>query len=152
MLSLYYAFYIAASIIVFFQDLKSRMVSLWVLIIAMISSCLISSIEVKYVLINVGFLLIQLLAVYLYSKLTKRLILSESLGLGDVVFFIVPALLLYTPEFVVYFIVSLIVSCLLTLLLNWKTIPLAGIQSVCLLLWLLCRNFNKLNAYFISWF
>ena len=132
---------ILAGLTVFFQDLKEREVSLWVLVLSILSAGFLSPLRMEIILINVLFISVQVLAVYTYCRVRNKDSLLKTLGMGDILFFLVPTLLLELPALVIFFIVSLLICVLLSFLFKWETIPLAGIQSICLLFWLAAAHF-----------
>jgi hypothetical protein len=72
--------------------------------------------------------------VYLYSKIKLQLNLKETIGLGDILFFIAIALSFATITFIITFVFALMFSLLLHLVikpnLQNKTVPLAGYMSL----------------------
>jgi hypothetical protein len=94
----------------------------------------------QMLLINIGFVSIQLALVSLYFSAKHRkwvLLTNGFLGLGDVLFFLCFCGAMVTPFFVVFYIVSLIGSLFLAILIpsiRKNGIPLAGLQALFLIL------------------
>lgn len=71
----------------------------------------------------------------LVKKVRFQEILSTYLGVGDVIFFTVMVFVFPVVIFLLYFIISLLISLICGIVfLKGKTIPLAGIQSLIMLL------------------
>jgi hypothetical protein len=100
-------------------------------------------------LFNLVLLAIQLLVLLLYLKFIKKSV-ANMLGVGDVLFFFVMAFAFSTVGFVFFFSLSLLVSLLVWLLTNKnknKLIPLAGLQSVCLIGFFIAELMFSVNPY-----
>uniref|UniRef100_UPI00404A3AF3 hypothetical protein n=1 Tax=Gelidibacter sp. TaxID=2018083 RepID=UPI00404A3AF3 len=86
------------------------------------------------IVMNLGFTLILILMVYLYSKIKLHLNFKETIGLGDIVFFIAIALSFATITLIITFVFALIFSLLLHMVKKSnqqnKTVPLAGYMSL----------------------
>ena len=93
---------------------------------------------------NIGFVLLLLFVLTLYISVKERKLVlpfDSYLGWGDVLFFICIALYLDLGTYILFMIGSLIVALILTpFIYRWqgkeKHVPLAGIQAICLLLYL----------------
>lgn len=93
--------------------------------------------------VNILFLAFQLVLLYLYFLVTRRRIIAvvgTAMGLGDLLFWLVAAVLFSLPAFILYFLGSLVFSLLLHSLLSLTfkekyrtTVPLAGFQALVLL-------------------
>lgn len=145
---------------VFYQDMKERKVYLFFFILGLFCGGLIyyqhSFIEVFLVNISLNTAIISAIALllFLYTKIVLRKKLSETIGLGDFLFFILLAVSFPTITFLLLFSTSLIFSLLLFLLLKSsftvKTIPLAGLQAFFLSMMLIINwFFNFVNMYAI---
>jgi hypothetical protein len=94
----------------------------------------------QMLLMNIGFVSIQLALVSLYFSVKHRkwvLLTNGFLGWGDVFFFFCFCGAIATPFFVVFYIVSLIGSLFLAILIpsiRKNGIPLAGLQALFLIL------------------
>jgi hypothetical protein len=141
-------------LLIAYQDFKQREIS-WYSIPALIGSFLYTSTLIKPfndiwigLLFNVGFILLQLLLLtgYLSVKNKKLVnIVNSYLGIGDILFFTVLAVAFSPVNFIVFY----IVSCLLTIVgygiystlrKKRKDIPLAGAMA-CIVLLLMGLNF-----------
>jgi len=93
----------------------------------------------QMLLMNIGFVSIQLAFVSLYFSLKHRrfiLLTNGFLGLGDILFFLCFCGAMATPFFVAFYITSLIGSLLLALFISSirkNGIPLAGLQALFLI-------------------
>lgn len=99
-----------------------------------------------------SFLSIIFLVLYLYTTLKLKKSLLKTIGLGDLFFFIIIAMGFPTFAFLIIFSSSLIFSFILFIFLKPrltnKTVPLAGLQSLFLVIILLLNNnFEVLNLY-----
>jgi len=138
--------------LVLIQDLRTRSVY-WIIFPILV----ISLIALQYfqnpnfhaiwqpILINIGFIVIQLILVSVYfSVKNKRLIniTLQYLGLGDILFLFSISFYLSILNFMLFYIVSLI-----TIVIGWliwqtasskkdKEIPLAGLQAIIFMLFL----------------
>lgn len=88
--------------------------------------------------INIGFLSINLLFVFLYLSIKNKTIINftgDFFGWGDILFLVALAALVSPANFILFFIASLMLVCLLVLIIARlrNSIPLAGLQSVFLL-------------------
>jgi len=122
------------------QDLRERSVYAWLFICVGVLLSLFYVFETNtfiYLLnigVNIGALIIILSILHLYAKFKLGQLLSQVLGLGDILFFIVIAVSFPIPIFFVLFSFSLIFGLLLFLLLKpklkEKNVPLAGLQAL----------------------
>jgi Flp pilus assembly protein protease CpaA len=131
-------------IVVFWQDMKERQVSLVVLLLLLLGCAgrfLLSGEPGAYLLINSSFLLIHGIALYGYLFVKYRTLqLGSYLGAGDVLFWLA-CLWCFSPlNFLLFFLSSLLGALLLHLFLcrllnNYKHvyIPLAGFQGLFLI-------------------
>jgi len=122
------------------QDFRERSVYAWLFICVGILLSLFYFFETStfmYLLnigINIGTLIIILSILHLYAIFKIGQPLSQVLGLGDILFFIVIAVGFPIPIFYVLFSFSLIFGLFLFLLLKpklkEKNVPLAGLQAL----------------------
>lgn len=136
-----------------FQDFKSRSVY-WFWFPVLICLFVIKNYfengqaqinQKENILINLAFLFVQLLLVSLYFAIKHRQwvnITRDLLGWGDVLLLISIAFYLSPLNYIVFYVLSLILICsswvIITLLFKKinKQIPLAGLQSVILIVFL----------------
>lgn len=145
---------------IFLQDIKDRRVS--VLLLAM--NCLtLGSLHflngnhkllVSHTAINIGILTPMSLAIYAYIKLVLKTTVQESIGLGDLFWILALAFGFPTVTFIVLLSFSFLFSLALHLLVkNYSKnplVPLAGYQSLFLLLILLTdKLLPVLNLYML---
>jgi hypothetical protein len=145
-------FTLAILLVILVQDLKSRAVY-WILFPVLIIVLLLlnyfqyRSLSAIWqpVLINMGFLLLQLILVSAYFSIKhgRWINITDSLlGLGDILFLLSVASYLSAVNFLFFYVVSLIL-----ILFGWlvwqpqtgkkdKTIPLAGMQALLFMLFL----------------
>lgn len=144
-----------------YQDVTQRHV-LWVLFpLVGIFLCIVyflhasSILFLLHVLLNTLLVSAILLVLYLYtSGVRKKAFLNTSLGLGDILFFYALGLAFPTITFIILFACSLFFSLITFLMLKkglkWSTVPLAGLQSVFLILVLAYSLFfNTPNLYLL---
>jgi drug/metabolite transporter (DMT)-like permease len=146
-----------ALLALFFQDLRSRSVH-WLLLAVLTGlffsvRCLrgepVSNI-LQSTLMNLAFIVLQLLLVTLYFSLKSRAIInitSGLLGWGDILFLVSISFLLPVITFVIFYLASLVLVLLgWAIFLHFKrqkrekdgvTIPLAGLQALLLAIVLL---------------
>ena len=131
---------ILSFLLVFFQDVKERLVY-WFLfpIIAICSGILMYHNIIQQTLlitlsINIGFVLFLLVVVGLYSKIRLKTSIKETFGLGDGFLFLALTFTFSNVTFIVLFVFGMIFSLLLHLALKQKskidTVPLAGYLSL----------------------
>lgn len=138
-----------------YQDIKYRAVW-WILFpLTLILQIFIAlSIEtpvviINYFLINLIIVSIQLLVLFVYFYLKNRgrqeirIILLSKLGLGDILFFVILAAAFSTYNFVIAFVLLLILSLIVAAFTFKKNraIPLAGIMATGYALFLLLTCF-----------
>ena len=106
------------------EDFQIRTIKVWKLIICSFFSTLYSFTDVQFFqiwkqfLFNLLFLIIQLLLVMLYFALKKRRlvnILDTYIGLGDMLFFALVALLFVFEWFVIFYFGSLLIVLLISI-------------------------------------
>ena len=145
-------------LIIFYQDLKERQVFLLVLLIAIVLGTFmyfknsLLEIYVLNILTNSMLLLLLIFTIYLYSKLKLKKPFLDSIGLGDLLFFLVLALGYPTVTFLIILSISLIFSSIVFLILKpkltQKSVPLAGFQALFLFLILFINLiFDVVNIY-----
>lgn len=124
--------------LIFYQDIKERQVY-WFLF-PLVGICVgslfffktLSELFIAAIVINVLFVSILLLGIFLYAKF--KLKSQKVIGLGDILFFLASAFAFSTISFIVIFIGSLIFSLVLHSAIaknrNAVTVPLAGYMSL----------------------
>jgi hypothetical protein len=131
--------------VIIFQDFKDHLIS-WFLIplilVAMIyygSLNLIIQEQIKFFLINLSFIILQLIGVMAYYLVKNRKftnIINRQLGIGDVLFFLVLCFAFSPVNFIVFFFLSLVITLLGYLLFlgfmksKTRNIPLAGVFAL----------------------
>lgn len=144
------------------QDFRARAIS-WFLIPSLLILTIIQKIYAgnmellwRFFLLNNLFLIIQLGLVWIYFSLkNKKLvnIIDTQIGLGDILFFMAIAGLFSPLNFIVFYLVSLLLSLFSTIVIKlWKkpeefSIPLAGYFSLFLIALIFLQRFNELNLY-----
>jgi len=131
---------LAALVMVLLQDIKERQVYWFLLpIIALCSGVLLYSNMFQQVffmtlLINLVFVSILILIVYMYSKFKLKTPITQTFGLGDALLFFALAFTFSSVTFLVLFVFGLFFSLILHLFLSkkskYKTVPLAGYLSL----------------------
>ncbi len=104
-----------------YQDMRYRSVS-WSLLLFLSTGLLISGINEglipKYALLNLSFLMIQLLALSIWSRLRLGSFLAfinQALGLGDILFFLALCLAFSPVNYIIFYLFALVVSLLIFL-------------------------------------
>ena len=144
----------------FYQDIKERKVSLWILISGVIIGGTIHLLQqdTMVFLSTVGFNLLFISVIFgilwMYAKFKMKQAIFNVFGWGDLVFFILLAVSLTIASFLIIFVFSLIFSLSIFLLLKprftEKTVPLAGLQSLFLgLVIIMNRLTNSIDIYAI---
>lgn len=142
--------------VVAFQDFRHRHIS-WFLIPALIVVFTLKALNVisflnlfQFFLINVGFILVQLLALTIYFSIKNKKwtgIVDSYIGLGDILFFVVICVAFSPVNFVVFYLGGLIFTTVvygIYFLLNTnanKEIPLAGIFAILIMMYMLTNYF-----------
>lgn len=149
-----------------FQDFKDRAVYwfLFPILIALFISEKIALLNYRIVFtdafILTGFLLVQLFFLWLYFTIkAKRAvnITNGLLGWGDILFLFVTCFYFSPVSYIAFYILALIISICFAFLCRFiyknveVTIPLAGIQSLLLIVILLTGGLLKLNFQFDEW-
>lgn len=125
---------------VLYQDIRERAV-FWFLfpLIALCAGMLfyfgtVPELFYMATLLNVAFVVLLLLAVFLYGRLKLRTAFSSVFGLGDVLFFFAVCCSFSTVSFIVVFCSALVFSLILHLLVSKnqtpETVPLAGYMGL----------------------
>ena len=134
-------------LVIFYQDLKSRAVSLMVFVSLLAAIMLVRFlVDAPFIavgfLINLAYLTLLMIILLAYFRIRFRswAILKQGLGIGDVVFWLIITLLLSPQVFLFWFNASLILSLISHYVLrrfSWygeaTKIPLAGLQAVFLI-------------------
>lgn len=126
--------------IIFWQDYKERMVY-WFMypllgLLGFITQSYYNDIYLTLLssIVNLCLILTMLLVLYVYSKFfLKKKLIGESIGIGDVLFFIFLSFCFSIVSFLILFVFSLVFSLVLHVFLRKKkneTVPLAGYMSV----------------------
>lgn len=140
MLYLVYTLFLFILGIIFFQDFKQREISWWTLLLVLVSSLILDTrtlpILLQEALLNFSFVLVNLIVITIYFSIKKaRLvnIVNREIGAGDILFFLVCCFIFSVPSFIIFFLISMFLSVLITPLLfrfaKQSTIPLAGIMA-----------------------
>jgi len=133
------------------EDFKHREIHLAYLLVFISVSFLVSYRlnQLEYVLFNLLFLAFNLIIVYIYFSIKNKGItkfIDVKLGWGDIVFWLGLIFHFSFVNFIIFFIISLI----LILILNFKnrnSIPLAAWQSIFLIIILIIDFFLKFDRY-----
>lgn len=130
--------------VLFVQDFKERKVSLILLVLAILLGGAMhvqqqdSGIFLVAIFVNLLIVFTVFLMVSMYAKIKMKQPIFNVFGIGDLLFFMLLAVSFPTLSFLVIFVFSLIFSWSIFMLikqyLKEKTVPLAGLQSLFLLL------------------
>jgi len=134
-------------LIIAWQDFKTRTVYVFLFALLFISAlflqylrCGFSEEAYVHIALNTSVVCMQLLVLYGYLKIVRKINFFDGMGLGDVFFYICIIPMLSVPVFIFFNISSLVFALLIYTLAGKKihmesgAIPLAGIQAVTLLL------------------
>jgi len=132
---------IAIFIIIFWQDTKDRLVYWFLFPTIGVAAYILNARSIGFLpalvnsFLNLMLILAVLLASYLYLAFIKKQgFLNESIGMGDLIFFMFLPFTFSTVTFVILFVFSLIFSLLLHLIYKRKqvdkTVPLAGYMAL----------------------
>jgi hypothetical protein len=153
---------------IIYQDFKFRHISLWLVIVIIIASIALSQSQtdtltlINSLFYNILFLAIQLICIYAYFRIkyrTKEYFLNTAIGTGDLIFFIVPAVLFSTINFILVYTIILILTLLGFIAVKFvfksiQTVPLAGAISLFLLPLIIFKElnpeFNFFNDQYLS--
>ena len=130
------------------QDFKYRGISWYLFVIALIllmGQIFLSTGEIfdyRYFitgrLLNLFFIVFNVLIVSLVlipKNLSFKRLLNDYLGMGDILFFVFLALALPFPLFILFFLLSTLISLLMGIsVFKRSTIPLAGLQALLLII------------------
>ena len=141
------------------EDIKYRAVTWWLFLLLFVSGIAWAR-QFKgwedwffYFLINLAFLLLQLLLLSLYFTFKNRQIVnitSSLIGIGDILFMVCSCCFFSLPVFMIFHIGSLLASLILAICfagLKKKGIPLAGLQSIVLISFLLIQSIWQFNPF-----
>lgn len=133
-------FLLAALIFVFFQDWKYRRIHVVLplsIFLASLYLIYLKSLSFKNMLLNTAFFLVTLSILVLYMSLKSRKFLNpfeHYFGLGDLLFYVAVTPLFILPNFIVFFILSMIFALVLQLafkkMMAAHTVPLAGFSAL----------------------
>lgn len=138
------------------QDIKHRAVTWWLFPVLFCLSYFYQFWTMNFFLSNLVFIFIQLICLYLYfSSKQKKFIPIQSLplGLGDILMFFVLALWFSPINFMLFFVGSLLLTILATIVLQRtkKTIPLAGVHAFMLLFMVFMKETISPRIFTDSW-
>ncbi len=157
---IYSLFVFLALSLICIQDFRFRAVSWFLFPLGLVALVLWGSTAISWhaiirsQVLNLSFLLFQitlLFAVFRVKGVNPSTVLKKYLGSGDLLFFLVLALGLPTDIFLIFFIISLILSLIAGLIFFKKgTIPLAGIQSGLLCIVIALHTAELFNIYALN--
>lgn len=140
MLDVTYISTIIILIAVVYQDFKDRLISAYLLWAAAglaiglgLQYCGLQELMINFGS-NVAFIALQGLVLYLYFRFVRGISDIQSvLGLGDILFIVLSAVFFSPVNFVLFYVVSLVITIVGALLMalpqRQKTIPLAGFMA-----------------------
>lgn len=148
-------------VIVIFQDFKYRAIHaitiIGIGIVAIILNYLEPTLNFFDMLQSISFLLITSIAFMIYQTIKQKTFqnpIDQSIGLGDILFFIVITPLFQVHQYVLFFILGLLISVVLFMVsksvLKEQTIPLAGYLSFLLIICFGLKMLNIVNPFFIE--
>tara|TARA_R110002072_G_scaffold202476_3_gene360355 strand:- start:3351 stop:3851 length:501 start_codon:yes stop_codon:yes gene_type:complete len=147
-------------LLICYQDFKSREVTWFLFPLAMLLLTLTKNpfpdmdFFVYSIIPNLLFTLFQcsvLILFFAFKGISFKTLLAKYIGLGDLLFFLVLAISLPFPFYQIFMVISLLLSALAGLIFfKEKTIPLAGIQSLVLVLCLIFNIPSSMNNYLLD--
>jgi hypothetical protein len=153
-----------------FQDFKQRQISWYLiplsffLVVYKAVNLIDTTVFIKHSIFNIVFVLIQLILLTTYISIKNKAltnIVNTYLGIGDILFFIVVCIAFSPVNFIVFFIVSMILTLIGFMLYSTflkkagTEIPLAGTMATALIILLITKkimipiNFYN-DDYFLS--
>lgn len=145
---------------VLFQDVKNRsihiLLPILIFILAIVINYVSETLALENILYNLLFILINIIGIVIYYSIKKKALVNpidNTLGMGDVLFFIAVTPLFSFRTFILFFIVGLIFSLIIhgivyILFQKDKMIPLAGYLALFLILNLFAKNILKMDFVF----
>lgn len=139
-------------VVIIYQDLKTRSIHGYLLLLFIISIMIngLYKLPVKqlfeYFLLNLGFMILQLLGVFIYFFLKSKkitVVVNRQLGLGDIILILILCFSFSPLNYILFIMISLVLTlCLHSIFFLLRkgahtTIPLAGYISffyVCLII------------------
>ena len=125
---------------VFFQDWKYRRIHVMLPVIIFILSLYITHLQtflLKNIFLNGAFFLITLVILVLYMSIKNKQFLNpfeHYFGLGDLLFYLAVTPLFLLPNFILFFILSMIFALALQVIfkkiIQENTVPLAGFSAL----------------------
>ncbi len=148
-------------VIITIQDFKYRAIHavtiIGIGIIAIILNYLEPQLTFFDVLKNIGFLVITSSAFMIYLTIKNKTFqnpIDQSIGLGDLLFLIVITPLFQVQQYILFFIIGLMISVVVFILsksiLKEQTIPLAGYLSFILIICFGLKMLNIVNPFYIE--
>jgi len=136
------------------EDIKYRSVRWW--LFALIGFGFIGVEYTRFSIVdtglNIGFVSVQVLLLFTYFSIKEKRVVNITtnyLGMGDIVFWLAACFLFSLPNYIVFFISSLMFAALvygimkLSNMHKQTTIPLAGLQSIVVGMMLLLNLISK---------
>ncbi|MBC8756045.1 hypothetical protein H2O64_15310 [Kordia sp. YSTF-M3] len=147
--------------VIIFQDFKYRAIHaitiIGIGIVATILNYLEPTLTFFDMLQSISFLIITSIAFMIYQTIKQKTFqnpIDQSIGLGDLLFFIVITPLFQVHQYILFFIVGLLISAGLFMIsksiLKEQTIPLAGYLSFLLIICFGLKILNIVNPFFIE--
>jgi hypothetical protein len=131
------------SIILLYQDFKTRLINLWLIIL--FSLCVVLNFLLQHsylpwlynVLFSIVYFAFSYLIVWIYLR-QKKISLNNAIGLADIILLFVVASVTDYELQIYFFTVFFITCCLIYLVLKkHKTIPMAGYLALFYSIWLI---------------
>lgn len=153
-------FFIVVTLIsIIYQDFKSRTIDIFSLVLFIILSFVYfkyqECVETFQAIYAFSFILFQIIVLHLiYFIKTKEFefIFDKQIGWGDILFWIGLCFSFSFVQFLLFYIISLLITTIIAKIKQYKYIPLAGGQAICLLLILMVDVFfikyNRFSDFF----
>lgn len=127
-------------LLVFFQDWKYRRIHVLLPVIIFLFSFYLTHLKlipIKNILFNTAFFIITLGVLVIYMSIKNKQFLNpfeHYFGLGDLLFYLAVTPLFILPNFILFFILSMLFALLLQFVfkkyIHENTVPLAGFSSL----------------------
>ncbi len=149
-------------VILFYEDIRYRSISIHWIALAFLGVLGLAYMEAKLnwvnILVNISFVAIQVIFISLYLMLKRksiRDIFKNYIGVGDIVFWIIPAFYLDPIVYVFYALfcylsILIVFGVIMAIRKRSVTVPLAGFMAMVLGLYIACEWYGISVGYWIN--
>lgn len=146
------------------EDFKNRLVHLYwflLLMIGLVGLHLSKSnwLNILYdASLNLIFLFVLFIFLFVYFSIKEKKLINlfnQHIGIGDLLFFLVISIYFTFPYYILFFTISLVFSLLFLPIIFYfqgrsRDIPLAGLQAMVLIFWMLLDRFNGISFTYLN--